>query len=207
MERFKLRLISAAIILSLIAAVGAAAQPPLTITSAGYFYTEVDSDGIPVMVKITTVIDLTDKNNPAPAPPEDGDVDLDLVENIKAWSSGVEDPQAAQAIAAVYSHIRGAVDDGILDAITVWPALKDATDSAIDIVEGDEKWTGLRKKLSAVVTEKRQRGTLQNEQSIARMIRSVQHGLELSADGSTALPIDELTAIAAKTNEAIDEHK
>lgn len=181
------------------------AQPPLTITPSGYYVTELGPDGVPVLVQITTVIDMTGAD--VPAPPDGGEVDQALVKKVKGWASNVEDPQAAQAIAAVYSHIRGAVDDGILSPVTVWPALKDATDSSLELVDSGQKWKPFRDELSAVVTEGRQRGTLQSAAAISRMVRSVQHGLELSADGSDALPLDVLTNVAAKTNEAIDEHK
>lgn len=180
-------------------------QPPLTITSSGYYLTEVDSNGVPSLVQITTVIDMT--GGDSPTPPDEGEVDAAIVKQVRKWADAVDDPQSAQAIAAVYSHVRGAVDEAILDSTTVWPALKDSTDSAIELVEGVKSWKPFRDELSAVVTEGRQRGTLQSPSAISRMARSVQHGLELSADGSDALPLDVLTKVAAKTNEAIDEHK
>jgi len=204
--RTRLRIASAAVVLSLIACVGSLAQPPLTITSSGYYLTQLDANGVPSLVQITTVIDMTGGTD-TPTPPDQGDVDPALVKDIKAWADATEEPQAAQAIAAVYSHVRGAVDDGTLDPVTVWPALKDATDSAIMVVDGAAAWSDFREKLSAVVTEGRQRGTLQSPAAISRMARSVQQGLELSADGSDALSLDDLVVIAAKTNEAIDEHK
>jgi hypothetical protein len=99
------------------------------------------------------------------------------------------------------------MEDRVLSPTTVWPVLKDATDAAVKIVDTSADWSTFRTKLSAFVTEGRQRGTLQSNRDVMRMIRSVQHGLELSADGSDALGLDKLVAIAAKTNEAIDGHK
>lgn len=203
MQRLKLRLIASVVVLLLIGCAGAFAQPPLTITSSGYYITVVGADGVPQLVKITTVIDMTGGDS-TPAPPGVDEIDSALAQQVKDWANTAADPQAAQGIAAVYSHIRGAVDDGLLDPVTVWPAFKNATDSAIVVVDGGKKWDEFRTKLSAVVTEGRQRGTLQTPASVSRMARSVQHGLELAADGSDALPLDKLTAIAAKTNEAID---
>jgi hypothetical protein len=197
------------LILTLLAILSSTAmgQPPLTITSSGYYITEINADGVPKLVKITVVVDLTGGNAPAPNPPDVADIDTAVVKQVKEWSETVNDPQGAQAIAAVYSHIKGAVDDTLLDVVSVWPALKDATDNAITIVDSTEKWKTFRDQLSALVTEGRQRGTLQNKKAVSVFLRSVQQGLELSADGSNALSLDTLTAIATKTNEAIDANK
>ena len=200
----KSRLVAAVFVLTTLFCVGLFAQPPLLITTSGYYYTELDASGVPSLVEITTVVDLRDGVPPTtPTTP----VDTALANQVKTWSDTANDPQGAQAIAAVYSHIRGAVNDGILDEVTVWQALKLSTDSAIEIMGSDSKWKDFRSQLSALVTEGRQRGTLQTPEPISRMIRSVQHGLELSADGSNALTLDILTSIAAKTNEAIDATK
>lgn len=205
--REKLRLTCGAVTLAVLWCVGAVAQPPLTITSGGYFITQVDAAGIPTMVQITTVIDMTGGNTPLPPGGDKPDVDAVLVKQVQGWADVADEPQTAQAIAAVYSHVRGAVEDGLLNGTTVWPALKTATDVAIETTEGTEVWTVFRDSLSSVVTEGRQRGTLQTPADIARMLRSVQHGLELSADGSDAVSLDKLVAIAAKVNEAIDGQK
>lgn len=186
------------------------AQPPLTITSNGYYITVLGADGVPSLVKLTVVVDLTGGTKPdapkTPEPPEDN-VDLEVVKQIKAWADAVADPQGAQGIAAVYSHAKGAVDDDTLNTTTIWPVLNQATDAAVIVMDGGTKWKEFRGKLSALITEGRQRGTLQSKASVALLTRSVQQGLELSADGSNALSLDLLTRIAMRTNEAIDEHK
>ena len=202
--RQRLRLVFAAWVLLLAGAVGAIAQPPLTITPSGYYLTFVDADGVPSLVQITTVIDLTG-GNPSPDTP-DGPIDAEFAKQVKEWSDDVDDPQTAQAIAWVYLHVGDALDADQVDATSVWLALKQATDAAIKIVDGGD-WSAFREKLSSVITESRQRGTLQTSKEIRRMLASAQHGLELSADGSDALTMAQTAAITAKTNEAIDAAK
>lgn len=202
--RNNLRIVSAIVMLLLMGSVGLMAQPPLTITSAGYFITQVDDQGVPSLVQLTTVIDLTQEDTPAP--PDLTGVDLAVAATVKEWADAANQPQGAQAIAAVYSHVKGAVEDSIVSPVTVWDVLKDATDSSISISKSSG-WADFRSKLSAMVTLDRQKGLLDSPAAISRFLRSVQHGLELSADGSTALELDLLVAIAAKTNEAIDAHK
>ncbi len=105
------------LLLSLVMCSRSAAQSdsPLTITASGYYLTTIGSDGIPSYVQLQTVIDL--RGN-APPKPEQSPVDLDLANHVKEWSLAVSDPQSAQAMASVYSHIRGALDDGTLTVET-----------------------------------------------------------------------------------------
>lgn len=181
-------------------------QPPLTITPSGYYITQLDADGVPSMVQITTVIDLTGGVD-VPGPPSNPKVDADLVRQVQRLAGKVDDPQSAQAIAWVYLQIHDALSDGLLNASTVWVAMKQATDSALGVVATGKDWEGFRDELSDVITVARQRGTMQTSGEIALMLRSVQHGLELSADGSDALTMAQTAAITAKTNEAIDAAK
>ena len=53
--------------------------------------------------------------------------------------------------------------------------------------------------------EAKQRGQLSTPQQVAKVLLSVQQGVELSADGSVALGLDKLVTIAQRTNEAIDD--
>lgn len=200
-------MISAAVVLTMLCCTGLLAQPPLTITTSGYYLTQVDASGVPTMIQITTVIDLTDgKNPPQPPPPDVVDIDKALVKSVKSWATEAGETMTAQALAAVYSHVRGAVEDDILTVETIWPVLNEASDFAVECSEGTQ-WKPFRDKLSDHITEARQRGTLQNKVDVLRLALSVQQGLELSADGSDALSLDKLTAIAAKTNEIIDANR
>jgi len=181
-------------------------QPPLTITPAGYFITQIDAHGAPQHVQITTIIDMTGGTD-TPVPPADGKYDVELVRQVQELAGQVDDPLSAQAIAWVYLQIAGALDDNVVNATSVWIAMKQATDSAITIVESGKDWSTFRDDLSDIITLARQRGTMQDALSIGRMLRSVQHGLELSAHGSDALTMQQTAAITAKTNEAIDAAK
>lgn len=189
----------------LAAAVQAFGQPPLTITEAGYFLTVVGENGRPEMIELTTVIDLTDGRRPdGPDDPDAPDVDGEIVRQIEAWADEVDDPNGAQAIAWVYSHIRGALEDELLNSETVWVALKDATDKALEEIDGSKDWTGFREKLTGVLTERRQRGSLQDREQIAKMLLAVQLGLRESFSGEASVGMDSLTRVAKRTNESID---
>lgn len=196
----------AAWLLVALGAVGAIAQPPLTITPSGYYLTQIDADGVPSLVQITTVIDLTGGGDSTPKPP-DGKIDPEFVKQVREWSADIDEPQTAQAIAWVYLQVGDALVDGQLNETTVWLALKAATDSSIQIVSSGADWKVFRDRLSEFITRSRQRGTLQNAQSIRRVLASAQHGLELSADGSDALTMAQTAAITTATNEAIDAAK
>lgn len=183
-------------------------QPPLTITRDGYFITVLDESGVPSFVRIESITDLTSGQPPAetPIPPITPEPDLDpaLVKDVQAWAGSINDPLTAQGIAAVYAHLRGATEDDLVPASEVWSTLKAATDSAVGIVDGGKDWKPFRDKLSDIVNEGNQRGSLSQKSDILRLMLSVQQGLELSADGSVALAMDKLVLIAKKTNEAID---
>lgn len=186
-------------------AANAMGQPPLTITEAGYFLTVVDDDGTPSHIKLTTIIDMRGGDNPTP--PDQPEFDLELVKKVEAWAKANKDPLSAQALAAVYSQVRSAFEDGILDQTTIWPALKGATESALPIVDSGTDWKPFRDQLTAVLTERTQRGTLQTKPEINLLLISTQQGLELSADGSDAIGLDAMVQIAKVTNEAIDAAK
>lgn len=179
---------------------------PLTITDSGYYLTTT-TNGDPSYVKIQNVIDLRGSDKPGPDKPDkpsEPPVDRELVAKVKAWSLAVSDPKSAQAIAAVYAHIRGALADGTLTIDTVWEPLKQATDSALGVIAGGADWSEFRGKLTAAFTDAQQRGNLATAKQIARILLSVQHGVELSADGTTAITMDQLVEIARRTNLAID---
>lgn len=180
---------------------------PLTITPAGYYLTIIDASGIPQYTRIETIIDLTGAEHPGPNTPDEPDepaVDMELVEKVKAWAIAVDDPQSSQAIAAVYSHIRGALADNTLTPDSVWSPLKQATDSGMGVIKEGKDWSEFRGRITEVFTDAKQRGKLSDAKSIGRVLLSVQHGAELAADGSTALTMDQMVEITRRTNTAID---
>lgn len=181
-------------------------QDVLTITSSGYYLTVVDASGTPQYTKIETIVDLSGGETPAPDDPSsDSKVDLELVAKTKLWATAIADPQSAQAIAAVYAHIRGAMSDGTLAPKNAIAPLKQATDSALEVIGSGKDWSSFRDKLTAEFTEASQRGNLNTEKQVALVLLSVQHGVELSADGSAAISLDKIVEIARRTNLAIDE--
>lgn len=183
----------------------AQSDSPLTITPNGYYLTVIDSSGVPSYVQIQTVVDLTaGQSPPGPDEPEVPSVDKELVAKAKAWALMVDDPGSAQAISAVYAHIRGALADGTLNAESVWSPLKQATDSGLGVIQSDKNWAVFRDKLTEEFTDLKQRGKLGDSKAIERVLLSVQQGVELAADGSTALTMDQMVEIARRTNLAID---
>ncbi len=191
--------------LTLLSVAVAQSDSPLTITPNGYYLTVVDSSGLPTYVQIKTVIDLTAGQPPTgPGEPDTPAVDKELVEKAKVWAMAVDDPASAQAISAVYAHVRGALADGVLNSESVWSPLKQATDSGLGVVQSSKSWSGFRDKLTQEFTDLKQRGKLGDSKSIERALLSVQQGIELAADGSTALSMDQMVEIARRTNLAID---
>lgn len=185
----------------------AQSDSPLTITQSGYYLTVIDSTGVPQYTKIETIIDLSRAEHPGPNAPDEPDepaVDMELVAKVKSWALAVDDPKSAQAIAAVYSQIRGALADNTLTPDSVWSPLKQATDSGLGVIKEGKDWSVFRERITEVFTEAKQRGKLSDAKSIGSVLLSVQHGAELAADGSTALTMDQMVEIARRTNTAID---
>lgn len=182
----------------------AIASDNLTITSSGYYLTHIDADGVPSYYRIETVIDLRGDSSPTPDEPDQPQVDVVLVSKVKAWAADVGDPQSAQAISAVYAHVRGALSDGTLTPANVFGPLKQATDSALGVITEVKDWSVFRGKVTEQFTEAQQRGRLSDAKQIAVVLLSVQQGVELAADGSTALTMDQMVEIARRTNLAID---
>lgn len=172
------------------------AQPPLTITKNGYYLT-ILTDGEPTYVKLTHIIDLTDGVTPTPPPTDPGPdpdpptVDPVLVEKIKQWSLELNDPDGAQALAIVYKTVEIGGSD------SPWPTIREASEKALELVGAKGDWVTFRAKVSEVLTEEAQKGVLDTEE----VVKSVQHGLELSADGSPALTLDIITQIITLTQE------
>lgn len=160
------------------------AQPPLTITDSGYYITVVEA-GVPTYVELTQVTDLT-KNSPDPPPvPKPPIVDKVIVDQVVAWSSALKDPDGAQALAIVYKTVYNAKLE------TPWQSIKSASVASLTLIKTTADWESFRAKVSALITKEAQQGTLDD----ALVINSVQHGLELSADGSPSLSIDVITKI------------
>jgi len=189
----------------------AVADPPLTITDAGYWLTYVDSSGIPAYQKIEDVRDLRglpapprDEPPQTPEIPETPRFDLDLVTNTETWAREMGDPLTAQAISAVYAHVGVAYEDGIVSQTALWIVLRDASDKAIVVAASGKDWKSFRAKISDIVTLRQQQGTLGDKKEVSILLRSVKQGLDQAADGSIALSIDKLIKIAASTNGVID---
>jgi hypothetical protein len=93
---------------------------------------------------------------------------------------------------------------GLLSESSVWSALKAATDDALLIASQNVNWAPFRSKLSDLISAGRQRGNLVTKPEIAKLLASVNDGLDLSADGKPMLSDEKKFLIAIKTNEAID---
>jgi hypothetical protein len=65
------------------------------------------------------------------------------------------------------------------------------------------KWDTFRSELTAVVTERVQRGELATPQQMGDFLKAVAIGLELAADGSQALDFSIIIGVATGTNAAL----
>lgn len=198
-----------------------AASPPLTITKSGYFLTIIDSTGAPVFQKIDNVTDLRPVSsvpvNPVPVdpvvpvdPPKPPVVLVDkaLAASITEAAKAVADPASSQGVALVYSHVSDAYSDGLVSTTSLWNVLKVATDASLakTSVAGKD-WKPFRTKLSDIITDRKQKGTLSTKEQISVFLASVKLGLEQSAIGSSAIAFDQVVSIVKSTNEAIDANQ
>lgn len=163
----------------------AIAQPPLVITEAGYFITILDGSGRPEMVQCKTVIDLRGKQPPVvpdtptspkvdiPITPPTPTVDLSLAKEVQSLVKSLSDPQASQAVAVVYSHIKGAVADDTLDGLTLWPALRAGTDKAIAVTNSKADWAKFRTHISKLATVGVQQGKLDDNRELVDFLASI----------------------------------
>jgi hypothetical protein len=190
----------------------AVADFPLTITPSGYYLTVVDSSGVPSLVKIENVTDLTSGSSPVPPTtpipvPPLPKFDTAIVEAVKTWAKQVDDTDSCQAVSLVYHHILQAVEDGLISENLVWTITREATDKALSITSSGKDWSLFRNKVSEIIAEKTRKGELFNKEKIGQLMRSIHHGMELAADGSTALSPGKSVSIVISTNGVIDEFK
>lgn len=178
----------------------------VVLTETGAYLLTKDADNTPSYSLVGT--ELIDLRGDAPVPPkEPPKIDLELANKVKSCATETNDPDGAQVIAKVYAHVRGALEDDILNTTTVWDALKQATDKALETTNSMEVWRTCRQLISDDLAERQQRGRMVTKGEIVLFLRSIQSGLEASVDGSFAISIDLEVKVAAITNEAIDDCK
>lgn len=188
------------------------AAPPLTVTDSGYYLTVIDAAGVPTLQKIGNITDLRTDGVPPVTPPTKPApskvaLDLTIVKDSTAWAKAVDDSLTAQGLALAYEGVMAGCQDDSLDTTTVWEAMRVSTDKAIGIVGTGKDWKGYRTKVSELITLGVQKGTLSDNRSVLVLLNSLRQGLEMSADGSAALPLGKSVAIATATNEAIDDNR
>lgn len=189
----------------------AIADTPLTITSNGYYLTQVDEEGTPSLVKVTRVIDLTNGSTPLPpetpipVPPIE-EFDTAVVNVVAGWAKDVNDPDACQAVSLVYHHILQAIEDNLLPEKMVWEITRLSTDNALKIT-GSKDWSNFRNQLSEIIAEKTRKGELASNKQIVQLMKSIRQGMEMAADGSTALNQTKAVAVVIGTNEVIDGYR
>ncbi|QDV86943.1 hypothetical protein [Planctomycetes bacterium TBK1r] len=185
-----------------------AGPPPLTITDAGYFLTVLDTDGVPSLVRIETVVDLRDgdetpptsPDEPKPDPEQPAEPPAGISADAAEWSASIGDPKGAQKYALVFETVRDGAIDGKVNTATVYHVLHSAADSVID-----ENWQPFRRKLSDYLVAKMQEGGLSNATVIANTLEAVRYGLAYSARGSESITPGEALAVVSKTNSIINE--
>lgn len=188
------------------AATFAVASPPvLVITPGGYFYLEVGADGVPVSTPVERIVDLSGDAKPPvdpPAPPEPP-IDVALARQVRDLAKAVADPAGSQALALVYTQVSGAVADGIVPVADSLEAARKASDKALALVVTIKNWDTFRGELSTLAANRIQRGELTTPKQMAEFLQAIASGLELSADGSTALDFGVVIGIATATNNAM----
>lgn len=184
--------------------IAAASQPVLVITPSGFFYLDVGSDGVPVNVTVERILDLRGGSpGPAPDQPEPPPIDTALTRQIRDLAKAVDDASGSQALALVYTQSSEAIADGLVPVTASLDAVRKATDHALGLVGTAAKWKEFRSGLSTIATERIQRGELTASKQMADFLKAVAVGLELAADGSTALDFSMVIGVTTGTNNAL----
>lgn len=178
-------LLSQSIFLALAACVSAVAAPPLVLTTGGgVFQIDVDSQGVPSLVRYDgVVLDLRDGEKPPP--PKPGGT---LAEFVSAATKEIGDPTTARAMAYLYGTMAEAYrDEKVTDP---WEQLSKAVDGLLKINGATQRWLPWRQ---AVAAELNRRGiTLSSPKQV-----QVDAMLAISAgltDGSSSAFGDQLAA-------------
>lgn len=170
--------------------------------------THVDEEGTPSLVKITRVIDLTNGSTPVPPtpiPPIE-EFDTAIVNVVAGWAKEVNDPDACQAVSLVYHHILQALEDTLIPEKSVWDITRLSTDNALKITSTKD-WSKFRNQVSEIIAEKTRKGELSTNKQIVQLMKSIRQGMEMAADGSTALNQTKAVAVVIGTNEVIDGYR
>lgn len=193
------------------------ADSPLTITDNGYYLTVVDSSGIPALSQIEVVVDLRTGTTPIPptfSPPEIEPappirppvvpvLDLARVEEVRKLTPA-NDPMTAQAIAFVYAQVAVALHNDRFPSNQVWDKVRVATEQTLLVIEGEQDWSFFRGKMSSIITEAVQRGTLNDRESITKFLWSSQRGIESAIGDVVAIEMPLQAAIALTVLDVIE---
>lgn len=179
-----------------------ASDPVLILTPGGYFHLRIGADGTPVSTPVERIVDLRGGDVP-PVDPTPPPVDAALVRQIRDLAKSVADPAGSQALALVYTQSSGAVADGLIPVASSLDAVRVASDKALALVVTAKDWDAFRSKISTLAADRIQRGELTTLKQMSEFLQAIASGLELSADGSTALDFSVVIGIATATNNAM----
>ena len=142
----------------------------IMVTDAGYWVSQVSSQGVPTWQKAATVLDYrTDAPNPDPD---------SLAKKSETWARQVNDPETALGLAEVY-RIGGEqlASGGVNDEQSLM-LVSMLTDEVLKAQDATEAWKQWRANVSGEITKARQDGTYG-----IKTLGSVETGLRDSTDG------------------------
>ena len=181
--------------------------PALVITSGGYQLLTTGDGGFATLQPVDRIIDLRgngDPDEPDAPDPEPDTPDLELTRKAKGWAESIGDPQTAQAMELVYLQVADVVKKGDLTLETGPTAVRMGTDIVLSRAGKTEQWKPFRDAAGDELTERLQRGSINSPATLESFLRAVAMGLQLSADGSDAVPTAKMLQIAIEVNQAID---
>lgn len=171
------------------------AGPPFFLDAPAGRFLVYEDMGAPIVVPVDeiAVVPWTDTDSPDPTPDK-------LAADVAKWATEIGDTDDSQRYALIFATARDAVYSEMIEPAQIFPVVSRAADS---VLKSD--WSTFRAKLTEYSTAAKQEGKLGTKTQVINYAATVKHGLELSANGSDAISLDESLAVIAATNQAVDE--
>lgn len=155
-----------------------AQEPLLVINNSGYWITHPTTDGPPVWVKVSNVVDLRTGGGGGGGggggtPP----VEKDVIGLVKGWTQEVNHPQTAQALALVYQTASDQTLKGGIKPEEMFATIKSLTDLTFQVFQGAERWVSWRANVAALANELDRAGKLVTKEQKAEFALKVSQGL------------------------------
>lgn len=161
--------------------------PTIVLTPSGAYLLQVDSAGVPSLVRASRVITIGDDPTPGPEPDPVPPPTPSVTTQVREWAAAVNHPIGSQALALVYRTVAEQVRAGKVPPTESYAVIKEATDQSLGVVGGADKWLGFRGKLGELIVAKTQAGELVHPNQQAQFFDQVASGLDGSSQEAAAM--------------------